>query len=156
MVAHVVPHGQFYSPPFKDKSPFEVNPKAKLLRILFTCPLGSIETFHVLVPMPQFKLHPETAIAGKLTSPLLLLMLRNQPATACKSIANLCSSSSVPHRVRITSLQSARCYRFKVRIQICSKDNRAAWWCSCCPWLLLQTCSWKPVLGTLLWSFAWS
>lgn len=72
----MVPHGQLYSPPFKEESPLMVNPKAKLLRILFTCSLGSIEVFCVLVPMPQFKLH-QTVGAHKLTSPLLLWVSAN-------------------------------------------------------------------------------
>lgn len=63
--------------------------------------------FHVLVPAPQFKLHPEMV---EQTSPHCPFALGVPKLRCCclKRIANLCSSSRMPHTVCVTSFQSAR------------------------------------------------
>lgn len=58
-----------------------------------------------------------------------------------------CATQGVHHLPAVCQVLSAP--GFKAQIQVCSKDNCATCWCSCCPWLLLQSCSWKPVLTTL-------
>lgn len=63
--------------------------------------------FHVLVPAPQFKLHPEMVEQTCSPCPFAL----GVPKLHCyclKRIANPCSSSRMPHMVWVTSLQSAR------------------------------------------------
>lgn len=70
------------------------------------CSFGSLKMFHILVPAPQFKLHPEMVEQTRSPRPFAL----GVPKLHCyclKRMAKLCSSSRMPH-VCVTSLQSDR------------------------------------------------